>query len=99
MAESAVDVNEVLRERVETCRRLAVEQGVPVVVGDPVPLPRNAGLPVGLYDVFDLVGSVDTGDLRFAPPSEVRTDEAWRDRVVDEECPLGDPPATRSGPG
>ncbi|MGI5176330.1 hypothetical protein ACQEVZ_08385 [Dactylosporangium sp. CA-152071] len=84
-----MDVIEVLRERVGTFRRLAVEHGIPVVIGAPVPLPRNPGLPGGLYDVFDMVGSVDTGDLRFAPPAEVRTVEAWRDRVVDEECPLG----------
>lgn len=62
---------EVLRERVGTFRRLAVEHGLPVVIGEPEPLPRNPELPVGLYDVFDLVGSVDTGDLRFAPPAEV----------------------------
>ncbi|MEU0559548.1 hypothetical protein [Dactylosporangium sp. NPDC006015] len=92
-----MDVIEVLRERVGTFRRLAVEHGIPVVIGAPEPLPRNPGLPGGLYDVFDLVGSVDTGDLRFAPPAEVRTVEAWWDRVVDEECPLGGPPAIGEG--
>ncbi|MDG6109838.1 hypothetical protein Daura_17615 [Dactylosporangium aurantiacum] len=88
---------ELLRERAGTFRRLAAEYAIPVVIGDPVPLPRNPALPVGLYDVFDVVGTVDTGDLRFAPPEEVRTLEAWRDRVVDEECPLGDPPAVGEG--
>jgi hypothetical protein len=92
-----LDVTEVLRERVGTFRRLAAEHAVPVVVGDPMPLPRNPALPAGLYDVFDLVGHIDTGDLRFGPPAEVRTVEAWRDRDVDEECPLGDPPSIGEG--
>jgi hypothetical protein len=94
---SPLDQIEVLRERVEAFRRLAAEHAVPVVVGDPMPLPRNPAIPAGLYDVFDVVGTVDTGDLRFAPPPEVRTVRAWRDRVVDSECPLGDPPAIGEG--
>ncbi|MFI5911813.1 hypothetical protein [Dactylosporangium sp. NPDC051541] len=86
-----------LEERIETFRLFAAEQAIPVVIGEPMPLPRNPALPSGLYEVFDLVGHVDTGDLRFQPPSEVYTLEAWRDREVDEECPLGGPPAIGEG--
>ncbi|GAA3452607.1 hypothetical protein [Dactylosporangium matsuzakiense] len=74
-----------LRERVETFRRLAAEHAIPVVIGDPDPLPRNPELPPGLYDVFDIVGHIDTGDLRFAPSAEARSPEAWRDREIDED--------------
>ncbi|GAA3241124.1 hypothetical protein ACFO1B_08180 [Dactylosporangium siamense] len=92
-----MNATEVLRERVETFRRLAAEHAIPVVIGDPLPLPRNPALPSGLYDVFDVLGHVDTGDLRFGPPAEVHTLEAWQDRDVDEECPLGDPPSIGEG--
>ncbi|GAA3289080.1 hypothetical protein Dvina_36815 [Dactylosporangium vinaceum] len=86
-----------LRERVETFRRLAAEHVIPVVIGDPDPLPRNPELPPGLYDVFDIVGHVDTGDLRFAPPAEARSPAAWRDREIDEDSPLGDMPSIGEG--
>jgi hypothetical protein len=84
---------EVLRERLEMFRRLEAEHRFGVVIGDPVPLPRNPDLPAGLYDAFSLVGRVETGNFRFEPPPEVHTFDAWRDRRLGENCPPGSPPA------
>lgn len=83
---------ELLRERVELLRRVAAEQAIPVVIGEPVPVPRDPALPAALHDVFDIVGTVDTGDLRFAPPVAGPVDEQDA-----QECPLGLPPAIGEG--
>ncbi|MEN3614798.1 hypothetical protein AAH979_35345 [Plantactinospora sp. ZYX-F-223] len=87
---------EVLQERIATFRRLEAEHRFGVVIDARVPLPRIPELPAGLYDVFDLVGRVETGVFRFEPPPVVRTVETWSARPptdagiwVEHALPIG----------
>ncbi|SCG56085.1 hypothetical protein [Micromonospora coxensis] len=79
-----------IRDKLELLRRVAAEQGLDVVVGDPAPLEPVPDLP-GVAEVYRLFDRLEGDNFRFAAPEEIRTPEAWAARTVDENDPMGSP--------
>lgn len=80
-----------MREKLRLLAAAEAEQGFGAIIEPAAPLAPIAGVPAAVTEVFGLFERLGGDYFRFRRPAEVAGPQAWRARIVNPYCPLGNP--------
>ncbi|WP_149263058.1 hypothetical protein [Actinomadura sp. K4S16] len=80
-----------IEAKLDLLKRVEAEHGYGAIIEEPEELEPIPGLPVGVTETFGLFRRLGGDYFRFQQPSAIAGRQAWSDRYIDPNCPLGNP--------